>query len=80
MILVWNDEKSFNRHLENMRRFWQQHQANEKCDWNLIKDMPMTRDIHVAVGAGGARRFFDSNNREMVAPLWKITLPGNVQN
>jgi hypothetical protein len=80
MILLWNDVKSFNRHLENMRQFRQWHQVNEKHDWNLIKDMPMTHDIHVSLNTGGARRFLDANSYKMVVPLRKNTLPGNSQN
>jgi hypothetical protein len=80
MILFWNNVKSFNRHLENMRRFRQWHRANERCDWHIIKDMPIIHDIHVSLHAGGARRFHNVNNREMLVPLWKITLPRITQN
>jgi hypothetical protein len=80
MILLWNDVKSFNRHLESMKRFHQRHQANEKKDWNLIKDMPMMRGIHVSLNAGGAQRHFGANSYKTVVPLWKFTLPGNSQN
>jgi hypothetical protein len=80
MILFWNNATSFNRHLENMRRFRQWHRANEKRDGYLIKDMPMTRDIHVSLNAGGAHRFFGSSTREIVVPIWKIALPESIQN
>jgi hypothetical protein len=80
MILVWNDVKSFNQHLENMRRFRELHQSVEKCGWNIIKDMPVTRDIQVRLRVGGARCSFDITPPAMVVPLWKITLPRSSQN
>jgi malate synthase len=80
MILVWNDVKSFNRHLENMRAFRQLHQANAKCEWNLIKDMPMPHDVQPSSNAGGVNRFFNSSGRAIVVPIWEITLPRGLQN
>jgi hypothetical protein len=79
MILVWNDVKSFNRHLENMRQFRQHHLADEKRGW-IIRDMPVIRDVHVPLSAGGAGCFFDVSPRAMVIPLWEITLPKFLQN
>jgi hypothetical protein len=80
MILVWNDVKSFNRHLENMREFRQLHQANTKCGWNLIKDMPVPSDVRAPSNAGGVNRLFNSSGRAIVVPIWKITLPEGLQN
>jgi hypothetical protein len=79
MILVWNDVKSFNRHLENMRHFRQRHLADEERGL-IIRDMPVIRDIHVPFGVGGARCFYDIGPRVKVIPLWEITLPAFLQN
>jgi hypothetical protein len=80
MRLVWNDVQSFNRHLENMRRFCQMHQAKAKCGWNLIKDMPMPDDVQPPGNAGGVKRFFNSSDLVAVVPIGKITLPQGLQN
>ena len=80
MILVWHDAKSFNRHLEYTRCFQQFHRAFEKRDWNIIKDMPFARDIHIPLSDGGARCSFDLSPGAMVIPLWKIVLPGFMRN
>lgn len=74
MILVWHDVKSFYRHLETMSQFRQLHRSLEKCGWNLLRDMPVTRDIRIPLSAGGARRSFDLNRRGATIPLGKIGL------
>ena len=79
MILVWNDSKSFSRHLENMRRFRGGHRANIKCSWEIIKDMPELRDIHVPAETGGTRSRLEAVG-PTVAPPWKFTLPAGVIN
>jgi hypothetical protein len=79
MILVWNDSKSFSRHLENMRRFRERHGANAKCGWDIIKDMPAMRDIRVPADTGGTRSRLEAVG-PMVVPLWKFTLPAGVIN
>jgi hypothetical protein len=42
--------------------------------------MPVIRDVHVPLSAGGAGCFFDVSPRAMVIPLWEITLPKFLQN
>ncbi len=80
MILVWNDVKSFKRHLENMRRFRQGHQAISECVWNLLKDMPVPDDIQLQDNAGGVNRLFSSSGRTTTFPIWEIGLPIGSQN
>jgi hypothetical protein len=77
MILFWNDVKSFNRHLENMRRFRHLQEASARCNWDLIKDMPMPDDVRPPGNAGGVNRSF---RRETIVPLWEITIPTSLQN
>jgi len=80
MILAWNDADSFNRHLEMMQACRQAHRANVKCDWNLLKDMPVLEGIQLKNIAGGVNRQFNTNSRPVMVPLRKITMPGNYQN
>jgi hypothetical protein len=79
MILVWNDNKSFSRHLENMRCFRARHGVDTKCGWDIIKDLPALRDVHVPPETGGTRSRLEEAG-PMVVPLWKFTLPAGVIN
>jgi hypothetical protein len=79
MILAWKDSKSFNRHLENMRRFRGGHRGTKNYGWDTIKDMPELRDIHVSAEAGGRRSSLEAVSPAVVA-LWKFTLPEGVIN
>ncbi len=79
MILVWKDNKSFSRHLENMRRFRERHGADAKCGWEMIKDMPALRDIRVPADTGGALSRLEATG-PMVVHLWQCTLPADVKN
>ncbi len=79
MILVWNDNKSFSRHLETMRRFRGEHRANIKCSWEIIKDLPELRDMGVPSDTGGTRSYLEVAGPAVV-PLWKFTLPAGVIN
>ena len=80
MILVWNDAKSFNRHLVNMMAFRRLHRAKVDHSWNLLKDMPVAQDIQPVYNAGGGNRFFRANSRAIIVPIWKIKIPANQQN
>jgi len=76
MILVWNDAKSFNRHLENMRAFRRSHKAGVEYPGNLLRDMPALRDIQPGGNAGGSF----SCGGMVAVPIWKITLDRNMRN
>ena len=79
MILVWNDSKSFSRHLENMRCFCAGNGADGKCGWDIIKDMPVLRDVRVPPETGGTRSNLEDAGPGVV-PLWKFTLPTEIKN
>jgi len=79
MILVWNDNKSFSRHLENMRRFRERHGADAKYGWDLIRDMPALDDIRVPADTGGTRGHLEAVGPTVVS-LWKFTLSEGVKN
>ena len=79
MILVWNDNKSFSRHLENMRGFRERHGAETECDRDLIRDMPALGEVRVPADTGGTRGHVDAAGPTVV-PLWKFTLPAGVKN
>jgi predicted RNA-binding protein with PUA-like domain len=80
MILVWKDMTSFCRHLHDMRVFWQLHQKNPRYRWNKVRDMPAMNEMRLRGNAGGANRFYSSNGKAIVVPIWKITPPRGIQN
>jgi len=79
MILVWKDNQSFSRHLENMRRFRERHGADTNCGWDIIKDMPALRDVRIPEGTGGNRGPLEAAC-PMVVGLWEYTLPAGARN
>jgi hypothetical protein len=80
MMLVWNDAKSFNRHLENMRSFRRRHGSDAKCPTYLLRDMPVSQHVQPRVTSGGACRSLSSRSFVISVPVWKITLPGDIRN
>ena len=80
MALVWNDAKSFKRHLEQMRMFRQAHHSDAKSRLALIKDMPNSCDIDPQSKCGESRVFNRTRRRSLTVPIWEIELPRNSQN
>ena len=80
MVLIWNDAKSFQRHLEDMKEFRQSHDGIRNEEITLFQDMPATYDIDSPGHAGGCRHVIRHSSKTIIVPIWKITLPGNIQN
>ena len=80
MVLIWNDAKSFQRHLEDMKEFRQSHDGIFTNEIDLIKDMPATYDIDSPTRVGGCRHVITNSSKTIIVPIWKIQLPGNIQN
>lgn len=80
MILVWNDAKSFQRHLEDMRKFRRSHQSIPANDLTSFRGMPTPHDINYPCHAGGGRHTIKTGRKTVVVPIWKIALPGGSQN
>ncbi len=79
MILVWNDIKSFQRHLEAMKTFRQYHGTNLK-DRLLIKDMPTPYDVGPSQRDRLLTRLTDTRGKVIFVPIWKIAVPPGLQN
>ncbi len=79
-MLVWNDVKSFSRHLVNMRAFRLSHGPTPKSNYSFIKDIPVLQETRLHFGNGGAFRPSSSLCAVIAIPLWKITLPENIRN
>jgi len=80
MILVWNDAKSFQRHLEDMRIFRQSHQGLPGSELRLFKGMPTPHDVNYPCNTGGGRRLIKTSGKTIIVPIWKIVLPRGSQN
>jgi hypothetical protein len=79
MILVWNDAKSFRRHLEAMRIFRHSHGTNP-VDRILIQDMPTPYDIGLPRRDRLITSLTDARGKVILVPIWKIAVPTGSQN
>ena len=80
MILVWNDPKSFKRHLEDMRIFRRSHNDNPENIMTSLKDMPTLCEIHPENNRGKINIRASSGVKMIFVPIWKIELPRDSQN
>jgi hypothetical protein len=79
MILVWNDAKSFKRHVEAMRIFRHSHSAYP-TDRLLLRDMPTPYEIDLSHGERLITFLTDSRGKLIFVPIWKIAIPPGSQN
>ncbi len=80
MILVWDDAKSFQRHLEDMRIFRQSHHGPTGSELTLFKGMPTPHDINYPCNTGGGRYLIKTVNKTIIVPIWKIAPAQGSQN
>jgi hypothetical protein len=81
MVLIWNDIKSFQRHLEDMKEFRQSHlDAAATEGLKLLKDMPIPFDSIPSCGTGIIKSFTDARGKIILVPIWKTTPPKGSQN
>jgi hypothetical protein len=76
MILVWDDARSFQRHLEDMGRFRRLHEG-PGAESASFHDMPAVFDIEATDHPGRADTALFTMVRgcPVVVPIWKIALP-----
>jgi hypothetical protein len=79
MILVWDDARSFQRHLEDMGRFRRSHAGIEGVI-RSFQDMPALFDIDPANNPGRRGVFATVRGRPTVVPIWNVDLPGGSRN
>jgi len=80
MILVWNDTKAFQQHLEDMRTFRRAHHGMPGKELMLFKSMPTPYDINYPSDNGGARRLIETGYKTIIVPIWKIVPARGSQN
>jgi hypothetical protein len=79
MILVWNDAKSFKRHVEAMRIFRHSHNI-DAADRLLLRDMPVPYENDSSLAESPVNYFTDSKGRLIFVPIWIISMPQGAQN
>jgi hypothetical protein len=81
MVLVWNDIKAFQQHLEDMKAFRQSHfDAPPPEGLKQLKDIPIPFDSIPASGTGIIKSFTDTRGKVILVPIWKTTPPRGSQN
>lgn len=79
MILIWNDAKSFKRHIEAMRIFRHSHSAYA-VDGALLRDIPAAYEIALSNGERMVAFLTDSKGNLIFVPIWKMATPPGSQN
>jgi hypothetical protein len=80
MILIWNDAKSFQRHINDMKVFRQSHESVSSGELSLFKNMPTPHDINYPCNTTGGRHLLKTGDITLVVPIWKIVLAQGLQN
>ncbi len=81
MILVWDNIKSFQQHLEDMRLFRKSHfHKTPVVDLRMLKDMPIPFDIKLPQETGLIKSVYDSRGRLILVPIWRVNLSRGSQN
>ncbi len=81
MILVWDNIKSFQQHLEDMRLFRHSHALNTPViDLKMLKDMPMPFDVTLPHETGLIKSIYDSRGKLIIVPIWQLAQPRGSQN
>jgi len=79
MILVWNDAKSFKRHVETMKMFRLSHCAYP-ADGLLLRDMPEPHEIAPAPRERLITCLTDSRGKVILVPIWEMAMPPGSRN
>jgi hypothetical protein len=75
MILVWNNIKSFQQHLEDMRLFHNLHtQKSPVVDLKMLKDMPIPFDVKLPHETGLIKSVYDARGKLILVPIWRVSL------
>jgi hypothetical protein len=81
MILVWDNIKSFQRHLEDMKLFRRGHKDSEvRVAPKMFKDMPVPMGIKTVNEARLHEHIYSEIYELEFVPLWDVSLPKNSHN
>ena len=79
MALVWNDAKSFRRHIEAMRIFRESH-SPIPSDMQILRDMPVPYFTGIPQESNRITCLTDSKGKVILVPIWKMAVPPGLQN
>ncbi len=78
--LIWNDAKSFKRHIANMKIFSQSHPGNPQGKYDSVKAKPNASSIRPTGKSAVTSGFITTRGKPALAPIWEIELPKGSQN
>jgi hypothetical protein len=79
MILVWNDIKSFRRHLEAMKTFRKSHGV-VPAQGLPMKDMPLLRDMVRSLKGTRVTTLTGDRGKLIFVPIWDVEAEPGSQN
>lgn len=80
LILVWNNARSFQQHVADMKQFKREHKENPAEEPRMLKNMPLPGNIQPANTRGGQKILISPKRKSALVPLWEVELPKGVQN
>ncbi len=80
MALVWDDIKTFRRHMEAMRIFRQSHPGIPPEGLRPLNKIPVSPDKNPAGGQGILTSFTPARARIILVPIWKMKSTEGSQN
>jgi len=80
IILVWNNARSFQQHVADMKQFSQEHKNSPANEFYMLKDMPLPDSFQPVNTQGGGKILISPKRKCTLVPLWEVELPKGVQN
>jgi len=80
IILVWNNARSFQKHIEDMKQFSREHKNIPPNEIYMTKNMPLPGNFGPTNARGGQKILISSKRKNTLVPLWAVELPKGVQN
>lgn len=80
IILVWNNTRSFQKHVADMKKFREEHKNSDANEFFMLKDMPLPGNFQPANPQGGSKIQISAKRKSTLVHLWGVELPRGVQN
>jgi len=80
IILVWNNTRSFQQHVEDMKQFNREHKKNPANEIYMMKNMPLPGNFQPTNTRGGQKILTSPERKSALVPLWEVELPKGIQN
>lgn len=81
MILVWDNIKSFQQHVADMRLFRSSHTPKAPVvDLRMLNDMPVSFDVTLPHETGLIKNVYDTRGKLVLVPIWRVNLSRGAEN